>query len=567
MASTSYTGYAIPGPILTADKIPLYEHDAALRSRTAWTFPPTHVVLAGNIKNGTLNDNQPISEVSTQYNGTELNAFEADYYHRIHVVPNSLDLGNINSTTQQKVEIWNAHFVPRRLDSITHKNTSGLRLTAAKSPPTVYGALESRINTFQILQDGPYDQRARFEFNFAAEVRRLSISLRRMLLWAFGPNWSQPVVERLEWLTDVLPSHANVEQRVRLRENPRRAFEYRILAKDNAERVRIYNRLLAWQGNIYALPIWPQADRLTAPLAAGVSHIALATAGHDYAVNQSAVLINQKKSELLRIKSVTAAGFNTEDPTKYTWPAGTRIIPVAAARISNPLMVNALTDTISDLRANFELAEVLPVKPHPISTKYRNYQVLTARPDWSGDIQERYARKLIDIDYKIGNPLVTDVGRQPIHTRQHRWLLKTRSEINAFRAWLTSVAGRLNPFWMPSFTPDAHLVRGITKHATTLDVAHRDFFSTYNLDGRRDIMLTLNNGQRFFRRITGITNVNDDVERVSINDPFPASVGKDGMQISFMRLARLESDAVEIAYITDQTARVTLNVRSIKEAV
>ena len=48
-------------------------------------------------------------------------------------------------------------------------------------------------------------------------------------IWTFRPNWSGGVTERLEWLTDVLPSRVGAEQRRGLRLSPRRSLEFQLL--------------------------------------------------------------------------------------------------------------------------------------------------------------------------------------------------------------------------------------------------------------------------------------------------------------------------------------------------
>ena len=44
-------------------------------------------------------------------------------------------------------------------------------------------------------------------------------------VWTIRPNWKGGILERLEWLTDVLASDTGVEQRRSVRPTPRRSFE------------------------------------------------------------------------------------------------------------------------------------------------------------------------------------------------------------------------------------------------------------------------------------------------------------------------------------------------------
>ena len=564
--TTAHTGYLLDGGLVTDDAIPFYEHDPKLRDLAAWAYPPTHAAGAGDALFGALTDTQPVDEAATAHTGTALSAFVADYYHRVYVMPKALNLGNVSSASRHEVAVWNAHFADNPLASIGQKDTEGLRLTPPKPAPTVYGPLEQRVHNLNVLQNGPPAQAAEYTFNFATEVRRLTVSLRRILLFDFAPNWTRPVIERLAWLTDVMTSRANVEQRARLRAQPRRSYEYRILTRDNHERMRMHNRLLAWQGRSYALPVWPDATTLTQPLAAGVSQIPVATSGRDYATDGMAVLMRHSKSEIIEIQALTADGLTTKKPTRSAWPIGTRLAPIRAARINSPLSLAGLTDSVQRIRPRFELEDAPALTPASPVMTYRTYPVLTTRPNWQGGIAERYARKLIETDFQVGKALITDAAGQPIYTRQHRWLLKNRAEVIAFRAWLAACAGRLNPFWMPSFTSDVEPVRDIGSGVVVIDVAHSDYASTAGLDGRRDVLIAASDGRRWCRQVKSWQAASEDVERLVIHAPIGIALKKDQVQISFMRLSRLDSDAVEVAHITDEAAQVTLNVRSLKAA-
>ena len=48
-------------------------------------------------------------------------------------------------------------------------------------------------------------------------------------VWPFPPNWATSVVERLEWLTDIMPGFDDTEQRAQLRYAPRRFLVYQFL--------------------------------------------------------------------------------------------------------------------------------------------------------------------------------------------------------------------------------------------------------------------------------------------------------------------------------------------------
>jgi hypothetical protein len=89
--------------------------------------------------------------------------------------------------------------------------------------------------------------------------------------------------------------------------------------------------------------------------------------------------------------------------------------------------------------------------------------------------------------------------------------------------------------------------------ATTLDVANIGYSRFGKAQpGRRDIRLELWDGRVFLRRLTGVTELDADAERLALDAALGVSVTPAQVaRISWLVLCRLDSDSIEIHHETD----------------
>lgn len=163
----------------------------------------------------------------------------------------------------------------------------------------------------------------------------------------------------------------------------------------------------------------------------------------------------------------------------------------------------------------------------------------------------------------MGLTYVDDEAGGPHLMQSHRWLLDGRTQADAFRRWLYARRGRLAAFWLPTFAEDFVVAASIGASALTIDVEHCDYTQAIGQAvGRRDIRIRLTTGQTFYRRITGSTVVSSAVERLSIDAALAVLVSPAQVEsVSYMAAARLDSDAVEIAWTSGALAESRLMTR------
>lgn len=512
--------------------------------------------------------NLPVSQQARPLAGMRGGSFASlDWYDRIHLIPGVLALGNLVQAQERTIEVWNAWFVPQRLASVAGSDDTGLTLTQPVAAPTMFGALESRLYTLAISLDGPPTVHGHYVFTFAAQAPTLHITGARVLGFSFRPNWREPVMERLAYLTDVLAHRDGTEQRVRLRQTPRREIEY-LVTLTGAQAARLDAALWGWQARVWALPIWTDPHILPAALSAGATSVTVPTQYKDYAADHLAMLVADDGShEVVEVATVLSGSLTLARPTAATWPAGTRLFPARLARLPAQVKVARHSAAVAEatLRFAIEPMQALGGIEGAAATQYLAEDVYLTAPNWAGALDGDVERAMQIIDGQTGPLAVDDPAGQPAIVRTYRWLLQGRPAISAHRFWLLARSGRLKPGWVPTWTRDLELAVTAGSSATTLivqDIGYRTWYA--QAPGRRDLAVRLPSGAWALRRIVGADQVVAGQERIQIDSALGVAIDP-GAWITFIGLHRLDADRVEMAWHSAEVVQMAANLRLVKE--
>lgn len=486
--------------------------------------------------------------------GQRSGAFLDDFYHRIHISPRQLDLGNVVSAQATAVYLWNAFLEPRTLSAINGLG-EGLLVSGQPAPPLLFPALKELQWQVTVTPDGQpvLDTTTKWVFDNGAEAG-LRITANRIIAWSFAPDWADGVIERLTWATDILQSESAVEQRRAIRLAPRREFEASMYV-EGRERQLLDLALFGWGSRVWALPIWPEVQLLGVSASAGALSIPCSTQYLDFRAGGLAMLRGESAfaSETVEIASVTANSLLLKRATQQTWPAGSRLYPVRSAQLTQQPSLTRLTDTTSSADVQFLVVEPCDWPALMPATLYKGRPVFETHPDESEDLTSSYQRLLLTLDSGSAIPLMTDTANRAFPVQAHRWLEMGRTERAALRSFIYAMKGRQKSVWLPTHADDLTLVDIVSSLATTIDIANIGYsrFASAKT-GRCDIRIQLWDGSIFYRRITGSSELSIDIERIAIDANFGQQIlPADVMRISWMVLCRLDSDTVEIEHITD----------------
>ena len=531
----------------------------------AYQASPRHPVMAAPIY-GPLTVTLPVSdEPAAQIAGTIPFNFLDEFYHRIHLKPERIDFVNLIAQQTRTFEVWNAHFDTRLLSAIENTGSyGGLTLSGAPAPPLAYGPLQSRVYTLTAQMAGDPVIEAQFAFNFGTEVVRLSISGRRIVVWPLRPDWAEGLTERLEWLTDVLTAHDGKEQRIRLRRHARRALEMGWIA--DGRHAMIASTLLAgWGGRKYCVPLWMERDILANAVAAGTTAVTVTDAAlKDYRVGGYIVLwASETQTEAIEIAAISGNVITLKTPVANTYPAHSSACPAMVARIDGEARAQRPTDRIMTGRIRFIDEAALDLASQEIGSVWQGYAVLDERPDFSKDAEEDWTRTLEILDNLTGIVVAEDTTGLPVIRRTYGWIIQGRQAIHRWKRWAAARAGRVNPLWLPSFMESVDIVQNIQQSDTAIlvrNALHARYAA--DLPHRAALRIETTAGQVYHRRVTAAAEIDADREQLSLDAALGTAVPVSSIRRAlWMGLARLESDALEIHYETDNLARIEATFR------
>ena len=481
--------------------------------------------------------------------GYRAHSYSDDFYHRVHVAPNELVLGNIASTQVSTVRVWNAHLVPMAVQAVECDDT-GITVTPPAALPMVLGGLQETDWLVNVTQDGPSTLDTYVRWLLPTGSAALHITGSRIVPWAFVPDWSTPVTERLEWLTDVLSNPRGGEQRRSLRVSPRRSFDASMLT-EGQERAFFDMSVAGWGRRVWALPIWHDIQFLAADLAAGSLRINCAVTLLEFRAGGLALLRGESafETEAVEILAIDANGLQLTRPTQQRWSAGARLYPVRTARIAS-LDCKRLTDKHNRAQLTFDLAEPTDWSAALPATLYRGRPVFELRPDESEDLTLNYERLLQSLDNGSALPAVTDTASKHISLQQHRWVLEGRQERAAWRSLVYGLRGRAKSVWVPTHAWDLQLTKPASGALLTVERIGYARFGV-KTQGRQDIRIELHSGSVIYRRITAAAE-DASAEILSLDADLPGVINPaDVWRISFMALCRAADDTVELAHHSD----------------
>lgn len=381
-----------------------------------------------------------------------------------------------------------------------------------------------------------------------------------LCLWSLAPDWNEPVTEGLAWATSVnVASATGVSEHVSYQLGPQRSFGFEVAAARRGDR-QLADALLAGHRGAWLLPIFPDVQRLAAAVGAGDGSIACRTDGFDFVAGGRALLWSSPtRWELLRINAIGPAGLTLVGTAAGSWPVGTRLYPVRRARIQDGSEERLLTDRASRRKLAFDIDEPCDWPALASLPMYLTHPVLEARPDKSEAPTASYARLRQGSNYPGSLPFAYDLADQALRAQSTAWKLVGRARHTWHRSLLYLLAGRATPVWLPSFAADLTPVAAIAGGSTALSVEWAGYTQLgKGRHNRRDLRIELADGTVHYRRVTDAVEAGA-TETLTLSAALGAAAIAPAQirQVSFMALATLAGDAVEITHVTDADGTAT----------
>lgn len=419
------------------------------------------------------------------------------------------------------------------------------------------------------------------------------MALASLPVWSFRPNWSEGVLESLEWLTEVMSSPTGAEQRVALRITPRRSFEFTV--NPWKEDRSFYDHMIsAFGASDWYLPVWHDVELLSEPVSAGTTVLPIDGQYREFFASNPAVILGESamQSEAIEVKKLTNTTIEFKTPIQNNWPAGSRLYPALKSRLrEQPASIKKLSDRVAQTSMAFYVdgPNVLKGdntgwgflwgfvwggsthgKPWYIRTgwgrgwsydwggttafplpMFEGYPVVVEHPNEANNLTTGFSRILKEIDNDVGLIRRLDTAGRAFSNQQYEKIMRQRMDHATYRAFLYYLKGQLVPLWLPTFYEDFRLVEPAVSGNDFLIVKNTGFtVSGGPRPGREIISVETWGGDPIFRRVISSGFVGSN-EILTLDSPLDTDIPLSSFRkISFMELNRLTQDRVEITHHT-----------------
>lgn len=367
-------------------------------------------------------------------------------------------------------------------------------------------------------------------------------------LFPFEPDGGAAITETWRYLTNIITSQSDYEQRIALRSAPAMTLGWQVSAFDLGESSHLSARLWENTPNYWLVPLWP-SRRKTTVIAAGVYSAPMANTL--FALSGTALVWRTPiLCDVMTVTAISGTGITLAGVTSFVHAAGDWIVP-----LRNGTMQSSFTKTnfarVATLPVEFELdlintASVTPLAPIQL---YRGVEVMSQHPsDEKGETPEAWAITSQEQGTIIGKRWREALAPTPVLSRPVQWVLLGWDEITTFRQWLAVRRGRRNPCWIPTYQDDLLLAAPIIAGATDISIVECSFATRYlPFAARQDICVLKHPDVVMPARVTGVSITTPGVEVLHLSAPIPTAMTQNA-RVSFLTYARLSSDDIAIAY-------------------
>lgn len=508
---------------------------------------------------GTQTLNRPIPLREFNHTGHLGGGFSDVFYNRILIEPISIDFETILSTQSQEIMVFNGFLGTTQLTNIIESGFGEGLSFSGETVPSNFLPLEERTYSVTATTAGPPQVEADLTFDWQAPIADITVEIVGSRIVLLPVIYSSGARETLVWSTGILNSYNGTEQRVRQRLSPRQqlAIDAFLSAR---EMHRVENLVYGWRKRIWAIPMWIEARRANAPVIAGDLTVSVDTRYGDFRVGRLAVLWeSERKFDVFQIsaKTDTQLTLNRGANDDFADPF---VIPVRNARmLRDPVRAASGYDSV--FQAQLEVTDNTTLETSASTIQFLNedtffMQPLTSNTDGANNT---YQHRIDVVDPGSGLVSIFAPWDDIRIGTEVEYVLDGLEEIWEFREWLHRRAGRLRPFYMPTFENNFRLLSE-GNVSDSFEAENNDYAS--QSQARNHIAFKLTDGTYVFATITG-SGVNEEGNLDVTFTPQLNREATDIEEINFFGLKRLSSDRIEINWQPNNVAFVTIPMTEI----
>lgn len=504
---------------------------------------------------GVFSTHYPVEANGRVIGGSRSLNYTDDLYYRVHIIPTTINFGNVVSTQARDVELWNATFEMQPLTTLSLGGALGL--TTLFDPelvlPKVLPPLWS-LN-FQVVASplGPPTIDETLTVEIGGVTLQVPVLGRRIIVFPFPPNWRGGVEDSYVYKSWVLRgSDGSVQTGSQWGNKPRRETAYSILlTRDHS--ARFENMMMGWQSRFFGVPLWAEETKVVTQVNIGATRVYCNTTNRSFGVGSFVLLWRDadlyEAAEILA-KTDTYIDITTEFGN--TWPVGSRVYPMFSGLIAASFSGTRHTDAVIEVPVVFESDPATTVGNTPAvaaPASYRGYELYLGRLNWITGLEFQFDSDRVPFDLNTGSMRPYSGSGYTPQTKKHTWWFPSLASAREFREWLGRREGIARPCYIPTGNTDLVLIADPLSGGLTIDVLDTEYATLLGAHPiRKDIFMLLRNGTYYTRRIASATPILGGV-RLMLDTPWPTNIAKSTVKrISFLGLFRQVSNKATISW-------------------
>jgi hypothetical protein len=519
----------------------------------------------------------PLAFDSADFNGFVADSIATPWFDKWHVFPGRLDLGNVLSTQVRTLEIINNFRTESRTwQAFVNNAGAGISITNLPGLPLVFFPLSSFVNNVQVSTAGPPTIFGTLDFDIDLDppnILSVEITGNRISIFAYRPQ--SPILETLEFKTDIIPANDGSEQRINVREAPRQRIQMKVRTDDDRTRDSINALLYDWQARVFGVPVWWEAKPLGAAVLINDTLLVVDTTNADFRAGGLVMIYDSNfVNEVLEIQSLTAGDITLDVGLGRAYDAvNTLVIPVRTALTKTQLSQARYAIGPTDFSLEFTTLDNIRLNDASAFATYQGVGQTVAKPFIrdrfnflkGATIGEGIRRKVTRLDPETGPPLQFSPWAKGKPQFGYGFEADTFEEVFDFRQLLHELNGSQLSFYVGTGRDDIKVTVDIPDLATNIDFENIGFtLFIQNVTPRSDIQIIRTDGTLSQHQVTGSSIIDDDTERLTISPAVtPALPVAEIERVEFITLNRISDDRPTFSHQRPGRSRIDMKLTGV----
>jgi hypothetical protein len=515
----------------------------------------------------------PYSTVS----GGMIASYFDDFYNRIYIEPGSVDFGSISEEVTRNLTVWNAyHKRSITLDSLNFDTSAGISV-GGHLIPTLFAPLE--VKTFQLIAgvQGPPLLETQVNWSFDAPFfYQMPVNGTRALVWKFEPNWppaGSTYRISYDFKTEIIVSRSGREQRIALRDNPRKSLSHQVMLVGDQFR-EFKDSMWYWQHRSFVMPELVRSVLSSVDMEASELTMVLESLPSWAAVGSTVILdyFGQRETRTVEDVDALTRTLTFKSSTASTWPAGTKLYPALFGNVGSTLQAPRLTNAVATLALSFDVTPLteLWVDPPAASLVFNSREVFLKKPNWAEALTSSIGHEVEVLDFERGATYRSSPVPYGVESRRGNYLGRDTAQVQELLDFFRRMRGRQGEFYMPTWEYDFEPKIAAAPISTGLRVTGKRLAECYgDSTVHKAMFVMLISGAVLLRRVVSVMSVSDsdgEDSVITVDANWGTTISKETIVMcGWLPVWRLSSDTLTVEWLTNQVGQVQITMQTLED--